>query len=101
MSNLKPTEERLLRVLVEPVLSEKSARAAESGQFAFRVISDATKPEIKAAVEQLFKVEVDSVRVVNTAGKVKRFRGHLGRRAANRKAYVKLKPGFDIDFVGA
>lgn len=101
MSNVSSSEERLLQVIISPVLSEKSARIAENGQFAFRVATDASKPEIKAAVEQLFKVEVDSVRVVNTAGKVKRFRGHLGRRANARKAYVKLKPGFDIDFVGA
>lgn len=101
MSNVSSTEERLLQVIISPVLSEKSARVADAGQFAFRVATDASKPEIKAAVEQLFKVEVDSVRVVNLSGKVKRFRGHLGRRAGARKAYVKLKPGFDIDFVGA
>ena len=97
-----PSEERLLQVLVSPLLSEKTARIAdEHRQFTFQVLSDATKPEIKAAVESLFEVEVDSVQVLNARGKIKRFRGEVGKRANVKKACVRLKPGFDIDFMGA
>jgi len=96
------SEERLLQVLVSPMLSEKTARIADANrQFTFRVLPDATKPEIKAAVESLFKVEVDSVQVLNARGKIKRFRGEVGKRANFKKACVRLKPGFDIDFMSA
>ena len=93
------SQERLLKVLLAPLVSEKSAIMADSDrQYAFKVTVDATKPEIRAAVEQLFNVEVDSVRVINTKGKVKRHGAVMGRRSDWRKAYVKLKPGHDIDF---
>lgn len=92
-------KERLMKVLLAPVISEKSTFIADKNQqIAFRVMQDATKPEVKAAVELLFKVEVDSVQILNTKGKVKRFGRFLGRRSNERKAYVSLKPGQEIDF---
>jgi len=95
-------QERLMTVLLGPVVSEKSARVSEQGnQFVFRVRRDATKPEIKAAVELLFEVKVDAVQVVNTQGKVKRFGARLGRRSDVKKAYVRLAAGQTIDFAGA
>ncbi len=96
------SQERLMTVLVAPHVSEKSARVAErDNQIVFRVRRDATKPEIKAAVELMFEVKVDSVRVVNAAGKSKRFGGRVGRRSDFKKAYVSLVEGQTIDFVGA
>jgi large subunit ribosomal protein L23 len=94
-------KERLMTVLLAPHVSEKSARVAEIGnQVVFRVRRDATKPEIKAAVELMFEVKVDAVQVVNTAGKHKRFGGRPGKRADFKKAYVRLAPGQTIDFAG-
>jgi len=91
--------ERLMQVLVAPVVTEKATQLAEkSGQVAFRVVPDATKPEIKAAVELLFKVEVESVQVLNRKGKAKRFGRFMGRRRDERKAYVALKDGQEINF---
>ena len=91
--------ERLMQVLVAPIVSEKSTMVAEkNNQVAFRVLQDATKPEIKAAVELLFKVEVESVQVLNQAGKAKRFGRFNGRRRNVRKAYVSLKAGQEINF---
>lgn len=91
--------ERLMQVILAPVVTEKSTLVAEkNNQVAFRVVADATKPEIKAAVELLFKVEVDSVQVANRKGKEKRFGRFMGRRRNERKAYVCLKPGQEIDF---
>lgn len=91
--------ERLMKVLLAPIVSEKSAAIAdEARQFAFKVTPDASKPEIKAAVELMFKVEVDNVRVINMKGKSKRHGAIMGRRPNWRKAYVKLMPGHDIDF---
>ncbi len=95
-------QERLMKVLLAPHVSEKSATAAETaGQHVFRVLPDATKLEIKKAVELLFKVNVEGVRVLNSRGKVKRFGQRMGRRANWKKAYVTLAAGQDIDFVGA
>jgi len=95
-------QERLMKVLLAPHISEKTARAADADkQFAFRVISDATKPEIKQAVELMFDVKVDAVQVSNVKGKEKRFGRTIGRRSDWKKAYVKLQPGHDIDFMGA
>jgi len=75
--------------------------AAEKGnQIVFRVLRDASKPEIKAAVELMFEVKVDSVNVVNAAGKAKRFGGRIGKRSDSKKAYVKLAEGQTIDFAG-
>lgn len=92
-------QERLMQVLLAPQISEKATFVADKNQqVVFRVQSDATKPEIKAAVELLFKVEVDSVQVLNVKGKVKRFRNTLGRRKTWKKAFVCLKPGQEISF---
>ena len=96
------SKERLMQVLVAPHVSEKAARASEQGnQMVFRVARDATKPEIKAAVELMFEVKVDAVQVVNAMGKAKRFGGRPGRRSDGKKAYVKLAQGQTIDFAGA
>ncbi|MCK9513837.1 MAG: 50S ribosomal protein L23 [Pigmentiphaga sp.] len=91
--------ERLLQVLLAPIVTEKATFVAEKNQqIAFRVVADATKPEIKAAVELLFKAEVESVQVLNTKGKAKRFGRFMGRRRNERKAYVSLKDGQELDF---
>lgn len=93
------SKERLLKVLLAPLISEKSVSAAESGnQFAFKVATDATKPEIKAAVEMLFEVNVENVQVLNVKGKTKRFGQRMGKRAGWKKAYVRLAAGQDINF---
>jgi large subunit ribosomal protein L23 len=95
------SKERLMTVLVAPHVSEKSATVAEkANQIVFRVRRDSTKPEIKAAVEMMFEVKVDAVRVVNVAGKAKRFGGRPGRRSDFKKAYVSLAEGQSIDFAG-
>jgi large subunit ribosomal protein L23 len=95
----KPSAERLYQVLLSPVVSEKATMVNEKvGQWVFRVAPDATKPEIKAAVELVFKVDVVSVQMVNVKGKVKRFGRTVGRRNHTRKAYVNLKPGQEINF---
>jgi large subunit ribosomal protein L23 len=89
-----------MQVLLAPQISEKATYVADKHeQVVFRVASDATKPEIKAAVELLFKVEVEGVQVANVKGKVKRFKGATGRRKGWKKAFVSLKPGQEINFV--
>lgn len=94
-------QERLMTLLRAPLVSEKATRIADAHkQFVFKVATDATKPEIKEAVELMFKVKVDAVRVCNVRGKVKRFRQSSGRRSSWKKAYVTLQPGFDIDYLG-
>lgn len=94
------SQERLLQVLLAPQISEKATYVAEKNeQVVFRVAADATKPEVKAAVESLFKVEVESVQVLNVKGKVKRFGRSIGRRKDWKKAFVSLKPGQEINFV--
>jgi len=100
MSTLKFNEGRLMQVLVAPIISEKATTAAENGQVLFKVLRDATKPEIKAAVELLFKVEVKSVQVLNQKGKTKRFGGRIGRRDHAKKAFVCLKDGQELNFSG-
>lgn len=95
-------EERLLKVLLAPVISEKATMVADKHeQVVFRVMRDATKPEIRAAVEKLFGVQVESVQVVNTKGKQKRFGRFIGRRDHAKKAFVCLKPGQEINFEAA
>jgi large subunit ribosomal protein L23 len=95
------SQERLMSVLLGPHVSEKSARIAETAnQFVFRVRTDATSPEIKAAVELMFEVKVANVNVVNVGGKNKRFGQRLGRRQDFKKAYVSLAPGQNIDLSG-
>lgn len=99
---MKFTEERLLQVILAPVVSEKSTRIAEKNeQVIFKVATTATKPEIKAAVELLFKVQVESVQVINVKGKNKRFGRFAGRRSDVRKAFVCLKPGQEINLAVA
>lgn len=94
-------QQRLMKVLLAPHISEKSSLAADdSDQHVFRVVADATKIEIKHAVEQLFSVKVVTVRTVNVKGKSKRFGARLGSRSNWKKAYVRLVPGDDIDFIG-
>ena len=91
--------ERLLQVLVAPQISEKATYIADKNeQVVFIVTPDATKPEVKAAVEMLFKVEVKSVQIANLKGKVKRVGRNIGRRSDLRKAFVCLKPGHEINF---
>ena len=92
-------QKRLYQVILAPIVSEKGTFVADKfEQVAFRVASTATKPEIKAAVELLFKVQVDSVQVLNVKGKQKRFGRFNGRRKDWKKAYVCLKPGQQIEF---
>lgn len=91
--------DRLMSVLLAPIVSEKSTMLAErSRQYVFRVSDDASKPEIKAAVELLFKTKVDSVTVSNVKGKAKRFGRFSGRRRNWKKAFVCLAPGQEINF---
>jgi large subunit ribosomal protein L23 len=92
---------RLMSILLSPIVSEKTSLAADSSnQFAFKVATDASKPEIAEAVELMFEVKVDHVRTVNVKGKQKRFGAVMGRRNNWKKAYVRLQEGFDIDFAG-
>jgi len=93
------SQERIFKVLLGPHISEKATVVADrDGQFVFRVAPDATKPEIKQAVEQLFEVKVRNVQVVNIKGKTKRTARGMGKRNDLRKAYVRLADGHDIDF---
>ncbi len=97
----KLNEGRLAQVLVAPIVSEKGTFVAEKhNQVLFKVLRDATKPEIKAAVELMFKVEVESVQTVQHKGKVKRTGKTIGRRDHVKKAYVSLKAGQELNFVG-
>ena len=97
----QPSQERLMQILAAPVVSEKSTYIADKfNQVIFEVIPDATKPEIKAAVELMFKVEVTGVRVSNTMGKSKRFGRYLGKRSDTKRAFVSIKPGQEINFTG-
>ena len=94
-------KERLMTVLLEPHVSEKATAAAEGKQVVFRVRTDADKAEIRQAVELMFEVKVDDVQVVRVKGKIKRFGLTPGRRSDWKKAYVRLAPGQEIDFLGA
>ena len=95
----KYAQERLMTVLLAPIVSEKATFVADKhDQVVFRVAQDATKPEVKAAVELMFKVQVDSVQISNVRGKDKRFGRYVGRRRHWKKAYVCLKPGQEIHF---
>ena len=102
MSTAKKYDEgRLMQVLIAPIVSEKATMVADkSNAVTFKVLQNATKPEIKAAVELMFKVEVKGVSVVNTEGKSKRFGKSNGRRDNIRKAYVTLKPGQELNLAG-
>ena len=95
-------QERLMNILLAPVVSEKSSRLADANrQFVFKVMKNASKPEVKKAVELMFDVKVDSVQISNMRGKVKAHGRSIGRRSDWKKAYVTLSEGHDIDFMGA
>jgi len=91
--------ETLLTVLRAPLVSEKTARVSEHNQYVFEVAPEASKAEVKAAIEQLFEVKVEAVNVVNVKGKNKSFRYRPGRRSGMRKAYVRLAAGQSIDML--
>ena len=96
---LPPNAERLMTLLLAPVISEKGTHIADKyEQVVFRVVPSATKPEVKAAVELMFKVGVESVQISNVGGKQKRFGQYVGKRRSWKKAYVSLKPGQEINF---
>lgn len=98
---MNPQDLRLMTVLLAPHITEKSTLLADKNkQFVFKVTKNATKPDIKKAVEKMFNVEVNAVHVANMKGKSKRFGSTVGQRQDWRKAYVTLKAGFDIDFTG-
>lgn len=105
MSSVRPSKavetklsrERMYDIIRAPVVTEKSTLGSEHNQVTFRVPLDATKPEIRAAVEILFEVKVKAVNTLRQAGKVKRFRGRLGQRSEYKKAYVTLEEGHHID----
>ena len=102
MSTPKFNEERLLNILLAPQISEKATYVAEKNeQVIFRVVNDATKPEVKAAVEKLFSVTVESVNISNVKGKQKRFGRSIGRRQDWKKAYVCLAAGQEINFAAS
>ena len=95
----KLTKDELYQVILKPVVTEKSTRAAEyHGQAVFEVLTSATRNDVKAAIEQAFDVEVESVKVLNVKGKTKRFGKSMGKRNDRKKAYIRLKEGSDIDF---
>ncbi|MGB3619832.1 50S ribosomal protein L23 [Ketobacter sp. MCCC 1A13808] len=95
-------QERLFKVLRAPHISEKATLVADqSNQFVFKVATDATKAEVKAAVEKMWDVKVKSVQTLLVKGKAKRFGRGMGKRSDWKKAYVSLQDGFDIDFLGA
>ncbi len=99
MNTPRFSSERLLQVLLAPQISEKSTMLTDKhDQVVFKVARDATKPEVKAAVELLFKVEVKGVQISNVKGKEKKFGRFMGRRDHWKKAYVALKPGQKINF---
>ena len=101
MNAVKFDEGRLMQLLVTPIVSEKATMVAEkSNTVMFKVLRDASKPEIKAAVELLFKVQVEAVAVANQKGKSKRFGKAVGRRDHTRKAFVTLKPGQELNLGG-
>ena len=101
MSDSAMEKDRLYQIIVAPIVSEKSTRIADANrQVVFNVLRDASKSEIKRAVEMAFEVEVERVQVSNVHGKTKRFGRVPGTRKNWKKAYVKLKEGHDIDFTG-
>jgi large subunit ribosomal protein L23 len=100
LNKATPSLERMYRVILAPVITEKATLAGEHNQVVFEVAKDATKPEIKAAVEKIFDVKVSGVNTLVMKGKTKRFRGRQGRRSDWKKAVVRLEEGHSID-VGA
>ena len=98
MSTVKISPERMYEVVRAPLITEKATLLSEKNQFVFKVASDATKPEIKAAIEALFKVKVTGVNTLITKGKTKRFKGRPGVRSDVKKAFVTVAEGQSIDF---
>ncbi len=98
MSSVKISPERMYEVVRAPHITEKATLLSEKNQFVFKVASDATKPEIKAAIEGLFNVKVTGVNTLVTKGKTKRFKGRPGMRSDVKKAFVTLAEGESIDF---
>ena len=96
-ANNRIGKQRIYEVLVAPVVTEKSTLGSEHNQVTFKVTKDATKPEIKKAVEEVFRVKVKSVNTLNLPGKTKRFRGVEGKRSGIKKAVVRLESGQNID----
>lgn len=92
------SREAMYQLIKDPVITEKSTRISEHGQYVFRVSMDAKKPDIKSAIETLFNVQVVGVNTMIQKGKNKRFRGRPGKRSDVKKAFVKLAPGQQIDF---
>ncbi len=95
--DVKVSKERIFELIRRPLVTEKSTLGSEHNQVTFQVPMDAKKPEIKTAVEDLFSVKVKAVNTSRQKGKIKRFRGHLGKRADTKKAYVTLEEGHSID----
>lgn len=96
-SQVRLSDERAYDIIVRPIVTEKSSLGSQFGQVTFEVTLDATKPEIKVAIERLFDRKVKAVNTVLTKGKVKRFRGKLGKRSDYKKAIVTFEDGQDID----
>ena len=95
-------QEQIMKVLIAPIVSEKSTRLAdENRQFVFKVVKDASKPDIRKAVELMFDVKVDAVQIANVHGKTKRFGQSIGKRSDWKKAFVTLAEGHDINYMGA
>ena len=95
-------QERIMKVLIAPIVSEKSTRLADRNrQFVFKVVKDASKPDVRKAVELMFDVKVDGVQIANVRGKAKRFGNSMGKRSDWKKAFVTLAEGHDINFMGA
>jgi len=95
----KDVKERWYDIILGPLVTEKSTRGSEHNQVTFKVSLDASKPEIKKAVESLFEVKVKQVNTIRMKGKVKRFKGHLGKRSNWKKAIVSLADGETIDMM--
>ncbi len=95
-------QEQIMKVLIAPIVSEKSTRLAdEHRQFVFKVVTDASKPDVRKAVELMFDVKVEAVQIANVRGKTKRFGQSFGKRSDWKKAFVTLAEGHDINFMGA
>ena len=95
-------QEQIMKVLIAPIVSEKSTRLADAHrQFVFKVVTDASKPDVRKAVELMFDVKVEAVQIANVRGKTKRFGASIGKRSDWKKAFVTLAEGHDINFMGA
>ncbi len=97
MSVAEISRERMYNIILAPVITEKSTIGSEHNHVTFKVAKDATKPEVKAAIEALFGVKVKSVNTLNQKGKIKRFRGRLGKRSDVKKAIITLEEGQTLD----